>query len=113
MPTAAPRPCVDCRRPTNNTRCVRCAQAHAARRDERRPDYGPSWRAARAAVIQAWIDQHGLNCPGYRRDPHPAADLTGDHMADGTIGVLCRSCNSRRGAIDPVYPRPTPAKGTP
>lgn len=103
MPTRAPKRCADCPRLTNNTRCRICQRAHDSARNARRPQYGPEWRQQRAALVRAWIDQHGLWCPGYGRDPHPAADLTGDHHADGTANVLCRACNSRRGAVDPVF----------
>ncbi|WP_285636856.1 HNH endonuclease [Actinoallomurus iriomotensis] len=60
------------------------------------------------------VEQYGWVCPGWRRDPHPATDLTADHVnpraaggrIDGQLRVLCRSCNSSRQAeLDtPVVP---------
>jgi hypothetical protein len=54
--------------------------------------------------VAAWIEQYGLVCPGWGRDPHPAAKLTADHdwpvgaggPEDGPLGVLCASCNSAK-----------------
>ncbi|MGZ8722116.1 MAG: HNH endonuclease signature motif containing protein [Aeromicrobium sp.] len=55
--------------------------------------------------------QYGNWCPGYRRDAHPARDLTVDHVVPLAAGgpsldiancaVLCRSCNSTKGASEP------------
>ncbi|MGZ8724679.1 MAG: HNH endonuclease signature motif containing protein [Aeromicrobium sp.] len=55
--------------------------------------------------------QYGNWCPGYRRDAHPARDLTVDHVVPLAAGgpsldiancaVLCRSCNSTKGASAP------------
>jgi hypothetical protein len=54
----------------------------------------------------AWVNW----CPGYQRDAHPASDLTVDHVVPLAAGgapfdiancaVLCRSCNSTKGAGD-------------
>lgn len=89
-------------------RCRSHAQEHerhqhatvATKRDE------PSSREARRQTVAAWRAAHGDVCPGYRRPPHPARDLTAQHahaLADGgdpgqPLVVLCRSCNSRHGA---------------
>jgi hypothetical protein len=107
-PTAAPHPCADCHRPVKGAypRCPSCLAAWTARRSHRRPSYGPEWQAARAAALTAHLAIHGHWCPGYGRQAHEAVDLTGDHQEDGGIGILCRSCNSRKGALEPVYPRP-------
>jgi len=61
-----------------------------------------------ARVLRAWRGEHGNWCPGYQRDAHPAADLTVDHVVPLAAGgapfdsantaVLCRSCNSTKGA---------------
>lgn len=48
--------------------------------------------------------KHGNWCPGYGTPSHAATDLTADHIVpiaaggkpDGALGVLCRSCNSRK-----------------
>ena len=54
------------------------------------------------AAVAAWVAQNGWVCPGWRRRPHPARDLTADHIVPYSQGgrrlrVLCRSCNSRKG----------------
>jgi HNH endonuclease len=61
-------------------------------------------------VLRGWRGEHGNWCPGYQRDAHPAADLTVDHVVPlaaggapfdiGNCAVLCRSCNSTKGAGD-------------
>ena len=102
-PTRAPHPCLDCGQLTHAPRCPTCQALHDRQRNQRRTWYGTHWRRAREAAVGAWIVQHGHTCPGYQRPPHPALDLTGDHRADGTIGVLCRSCNSTKGALEPVF----------
>lgn len=56
------------------------------------------------AAVNAYRDEYGDWCPGYERPPHPAADLTADHIEeiamggqpDGPLQVLCRSCNGRK-----------------
>ncbi|PSR63987.1 hypothetical protein C8259_09045 [Nocardia nova] len=57
----------------------------------------------RAAAVRAHRARRGDWCPGWRRPPHPSADLTADHITpvasgrpDGPLQVLCRSCNSRK-----------------
>jgi hypothetical protein len=59
-------------------------------------------------MLRAWRGEHGNWCPGYQRPAHPAADLTVDHVVPlaaggapfdiGNTAVLCRSCNSTKGA---------------
>ena len=67
------------------------------------------WQRLSARVLRAWRGEHGNNwCPGYQRDAHPASDLTVDHVVPLAAGgapfdiancaVLCRSCNSTKGA---------------
>ncbi len=75
-----------------------------------------AWQRLSARVLRAWRGQHGDWCPGYGRDPHPASDLTADHVVPlaaggapldiGNLAVLCRSCNSTKGAqeADRGYP---------
>lgn len=62
-------------------------------------------RKRRAQAVADWIAIHGWVCPGWHCPPHESRDLTADHMTpvawgggDGPLRVLCRSCNSRRGA---------------
>jgi 5-methylcytosine-specific restriction endonuclease McrA len=59
-------------------------------------------------VLRAWRGGQGNWCPGNQRPAHPAADLTVDHVVPLAAGgapfdianrsVLCRSCNSTKGA---------------
>jgi len=67
-------------------------------------------------MLRAWRGEHGNWCPGYHRDAHPASDLTADHVVPlaaggapldiANLAVLCRSCNSTKGAsgADRGYP---------
>jgi HNH endonuclease len=63
-------------------------------------------RKRRQDLIAAHVALYGWVCPGYGRPWHASQDLTADHVVpvarggseEGTIRVLCRSCNSRRGA---------------
>ena len=67
-----------------------------------------AWQRLSARVLRAWRGEHGNWCPGYQRPAHPAADLTVDHVVPLAAGgapfdiantaVLCRSCNSTKGA---------------
>jgi 5-methylcytosine-specific restriction protein A len=67
-----------------------------------------AWQRLSPRVHRAWRGQHGDWCPGYQRDAHPASDLTVDHVVPLAAGgrpldfancaVLCRSCNSTKGA---------------
>ncbi|MFE5790616.1 HNH endonuclease [Rhodococcus erythropolis] len=59
----------------------------------------------RATAVTEHRAREGNWCPGYEnRQPHPATDLTADHITaianggapDGPLQVLCRSCNSAR-----------------
>ena len=69
-----------------------------------------AWQRLSARVLRAWRGEHGSWCPGYGRRAHPAADLTVDHVVPlaaggapfdiGNTAVLCRSCNSTKGAGD-------------
>jgi len=70
-----------------------------------------AWQRLSARVIARHRGQYGNHCPGYQRDPHPAIDLTADHIVPlaaggapldiGNLAVLCRSCNSTKGASEP------------
>ena len=67
-----------------------------------------AWQHLSARVLRAWRGEHGNWCPGYQRPAHPAADLSVDHVVPlaaggapfdiGNCAVLCRSCNSTKGA---------------
>src|SRR5262249_40251900 len=51
-------------------------------------------------------------CPGWQRGPHAATDLVVDHVSPRTLAggvqVLCRACNSRKGASWPALTREVP-----
>ncbi len=67
-----------------------------------------AWQRLSARVLRAWRGEHGDVCPGYLRPAHVASDLTADHVMPlaaggapfdiGNTAVLCRSCNSTKGA---------------
>jgi 5-methylcytosine-specific restriction protein A len=71
-----------------------------------------TWQRLSARVIARHRGQRGNWCPGYQRAAHPASDLTVDHVVPlaaggapldiGNLAVLCRSCNSTKGASEPV-----------
>ncbi|MFC3504822.1 HNH endonuclease [Micromonospora krabiensis] len=106
----ARRICLDCGTLTDGTRCTTCrrprerAMLQAKRQRRPRPTHAEDKR--RAAAVAAHRREHGDWCPGWRRDPHEASDLTADHVdavaaggaESGDLQVLCRSCNSAKGA---------------
>lgn len=65
-------------------------------------------REHRRRAVSAWRTEHGDWCPGYNRPGHTATDLTADDpvaIANGgdpmqEQAILCRSCNSAKGARD-------------
>jgi 5-methylcytosine-specific restriction enzyme A len=108
-----PRPCLDCQQlSTNGSRCPQCERARARTTQRRkrvtRPDNATAAeKRRRAAAVAEWRSGNGDWCPGWGdRAPHPSTDLTADHLravaAGGTEGgelrVICRACNSARGA---------------
>lgn len=98
---------------THGSRCPEHERRYRTMMSARRRDPEldlPTSRAARGAAVAAWVEEHGWVCPGWRRKPHPAKDLTADHRVSrakggrtepGNLDVLCRSCNGRKGAQDP------------
>ena len=61
-----------------------------------------------ATEVEAWVAVHGWTCPGWHREPHPVrpGDLAADHPEPLVLGgeplprepgVLCSSCNARKG----------------
>lgn len=104
------RPCLGCGKPTRGSRCNRvgCQLPRRVYRkpnhSTRRPDYTHAERTRRAHTVRAWREQHGDWCPGYQVPPHPATDLTADHVnpvaagghESGPLTVLCRACNGRK-----------------
>ena len=47
-----------------------------------------AWQRLSARVLRAWRGQHGNWCPGYQRPPHPAGDLTVDHVVPLAAGLV-------------------------
>lgn len=104
------KPCLDCGALTPGTRCpehTRAKDRATLRTKRARRPRLPGEDTRRAATVQAHIGTHGYWCPGWQRPPHPSQDLTADHphaVARGgdeqaqSLTVLCRSCNSRKGA---------------
>lgn len=72
-----------------------------------RKDLHGDWseRLRRQATVRAHVRVYGWVCPGWSRPPHPARDLTADHVIPvhtggdprGVLAVLCRSCNGSKG----------------
>ncbi len=60
-------------------------------------------QSRRARTVAAWRARYGDWCPGYKKAPHYATDLTAQHahaIAQGgsptqPLTALCRECNSR------------------
>jgi 5-methylcytosine-specific restriction enzyme A len=94
----AAKPCLTCKRPMTGP------GSHHPQCNPRAGLRTRSQRDRRAALVQAHRLEHGDWCPGWNRDPHPAADLTADHLVEvsaggdehGELVVLCRSCNSSK-----------------
>lgn len=111
------KPCIDCGQPAPGSRCTECkverARAGYVRAADRRGTtaergYGSRWRrlSERARARQPWCSVCGTS-----------EDLTVDHLVPlaaggprhprlGDVIVLCRSCNSRKGARLPTYDQP-------
>lgn len=103
-----PKICPGCRLPVRG-QCPRCDQGGRRRvvaGPRSRQGYTRRERIRRADAVRAHVEQHGWVCPGWQRDPHPAENLTADHIVptglggeqSGELRVLCRSCNSARGS---------------
>lgn len=97
-----PRRCVRCRQlVAAGVRCE-CAGATTKR------GYTNAERVRRARAVADHLEAYGPVCPGWRREMHEVqpATLTADHVLavaaggtqDGALQVLCRSCNSSKGA---------------
>jgi hypothetical protein len=102
------RPCLDCGRLSEGTRCPDHQRAKdrvtLQSKRTRRPRISRAEEARRAAAVRAWRTRHGDVCPGWRCDPHPSSDLTADHVVavgaggseQGELAVLCRACNGAK-----------------
>jgi 5-methylcytosine-specific restriction protein A len=97
------------------SRCT--THAHQSNRSRHNALYSTrAWQRLSARVLRAWRGERGDWCPGYGRPAHRAADLTVDHVVPLAAGgapldvantaVLCRSCNSTKGARPPLAPNP-------
>lgn len=101
--TRAPIRCLDCNTPCRPPpsaagRCPSCDRRRQGLRNALRSHYGRDWAVMRRALIAAhpWCDV----CKS-------RLDLTADHIVPvarggtndkGNLQVLCRVCNSRKGA---------------
>ena len=95
------KPCLDCGKPSPDTRCPTHTRAASRTRGSAAArGYDHRWRrlSKRAIRNQPWCT-----------DCHTTVDLTGDHLvwpartlAD--IDVVCRPCNSARGAARTTQP---------
>lgn len=98
------------------SRGSRCAEHPAKVRGGDRTLYtSREWKALSARVLARHRGQYGDACPGWQRDAHTSSDLTVDHITPvaaggtpldpGNLAVLCRSCNSSKGAaLTPTEP---------
>jgi len=90
------RPCLDCgAKISSGSRCDNCTPEKAKTADR---GYGSAWAKLSRAAIRAhpWCTDCGTR--GSRGNP-----LTGDHLrwparSLSDVEVVCRRCNSRRGA---------------
>lgn len=85
----------------NSARCPHHERQRQQARNRRRTHYQGDWPRIARAAVQAHRAEHGDWCPGWHTPPHPATDLTCDHVNPRSLSsglrVLCRSCNARRG----------------
>jgi 5-methylcytosine-specific restriction protein A len=94
-------------------RCQHCWQLVAAGTrcpcsPHTRTGYDSAERRRRAQTVADHLEAYGSVCPGWHREMHEVdeRDLTADHVRPvaaggdprGPLEVLCRSCNSRKGA---------------
>jgi 5-methylcytosine-specific restriction protein A len=108
------RPCLECGglfTPGGGltSRCrihTRARQRATTRVKRARRPYTAAERTRRAAAVAEHRANYGDVCPGWQRPPHPARDLTADHVLPvaaggaehGPLSVLCRKCNSAKRA---------------
>lgn len=96
-----------CVRLTTGTRCTVHEAQRQRRRNAKRTHYGHTWQVTSAQLLAAHRATYGNWCPGaadLEHQAHYTADLTVDHVQNrtlqGGLRVLCRSANSRKGALD-------------
>lgn len=99
-----PRICPGCRKRVTG-KCVTCQPvSRPSKPRASRIGYGRREADRRHDTVRAWVERNGWICPGWKRDQHPAEDLTADHEdplglggpQTGVLKVLCRSCNSAK-----------------
>ena len=106
------RPCVDCGALTSKRRCIQHQRDYEQRRGSRRIKgrYDAEWQRIRAQALR----EHPW-CERCRTPGTPGNPLTGDHRIPvlhggrneiDNVAVLCRACNSSKGAR-PVVLLPT------
>ena len=72
-----------------------------------------AWRRLAKRTVEAHVAAHGWRCPGWHREPHPVrpGGLAADHPVPLVLGgeplparpgVLCASCNARKGLSSPM-----------
>lgn len=100
------RPCLNCGEPTSSARCPDCATTY---QPNRLPKTSPRARG----YTTAWdsLSRRARRLQPFCSDCYTTADLTTDHLPGAwqkaetgkpltlaDIAVVCRRCNSRRGA---------------
>ena len=99
-------------RRVGHPRCYTNSRDVTANRFRRTPDHPvrrtSAWRRLAKRTVESWVAVHGWTCPGWRREPHPVrpGELAADHPVPLVLGgepppkrpgVLCASCNARKG----------------
>lgn len=125
MPRATARVCTEPGCPAIIRKGNRCPK-HQSERDAHQRATTPTkvtrtWaeRQRRSKAVADHKAIHGNWCPGYQVPAHTSDRLTADHLTpvaaggapDGPLGVLCVSCNSRKGARV-IQGRDTKTRGT-
>jgi hypothetical protein len=98
--------CLGCKRiiePYMKGRCRECYESSERTRDSgrkrKRPHYGRQWSKLSKATIEEHVRRCGWICPRCHKQTR---DLTTDHVVprqtSGGLAVMCRSCNSSKGA---------------
>jgi 5-methylcytosine-specific restriction enzyme A len=90
------RPCLECGKPCQGSRCPTHQAAWKANRNAR-PQWKGNWPTVARNTIAAYRATHGDICPGWGHDPHPIAPT--QWTCDHDLGPMCRSCNGRKGAV--------------
>lgn len=100
----AMRPCLDCGRLSQGTRCPAHRNTIQQAKRRRRPRITWTEQQRRAKAVATHRARYGDWCPGWQCPPHASPDLTADHVTavaaggdeHGELQVLCRACNGRK-----------------